>query len=102
MKNVRIIHTDGHETLIPDGDWDAVHKELGTDILDHFTCTNGDLVMVDDLGHGKRLPINKKASELYWARCKPGTTHPIVGPVAVIPAKDNPEPEEDAESEGPY
>jgi hypothetical protein len=102
MKNIRIIHTDGHETLIPDGDWPEIYKELGTDILDHVTLRNRDLMMVDDLGHGKSLPVNHKATRLYWSVCKPGTTHPIVGPVAVIPAKDNPEPEEDAESEGPY
>jgi hypothetical protein len=33
-------------------------------------------------------PINEKATALYHANCKPGTTHQIVGDVAVVPDDD--------------
>jgi hypothetical protein len=31
------------------------------------------------------LPVNEKATQLYWANCVPGTTHQIAGDVIVAP-----------------
>jgi hypothetical protein len=42
------------------------------------------VMVVDDLGHEKRRPVNQHASELYWANCHPGTTHTIRGDVAIV------------------
>lgn len=35
-----------------------------------------------------RLPVNEQATALYWANCRPGTTHQIVGDVIVCPDED--------------
>jgi hypothetical protein len=35
-----------------------------------------------------RKPVNEKATNLYWANCKPGTTHQIVGDVVIVPDDD--------------
>jgi hypothetical protein len=39
---------------------------------------------VDDEGMLKDLPINKIATEAYWKACRPGTTHPVVGPAVIF------------------
>lgn len=61
-------------------------------LLDPWTHGHLGLVMlVDDIGSpqladgsdGKGLPVNELATWLYWARCRPGTTHQIRGPVAL-------------------
>lgn len=33
-------------------------------------------------------PVNEIATELYWANCQPGTTHQIVGDVAIVSDED--------------
>jgi hypothetical protein len=33
-------------------------------------------------------PFNDKATELYWANCRPGTQHRIVGDVVIVPDDD--------------
>ncbi|MGH7462669.1 MAG: hypothetical protein ACREMA_16800, partial [Longimicrobiales bacterium] len=42
------------------------------------------VMLLDDLGHHKQLPVNQKASELYWSVCRPGTTHTIRGDVVIV------------------
>lgn len=70
-------------------------RHMGTPL--HVMC-------VDDHGHvtqpvqegvtlhlrsiGHRKPVNQKATELYWANCRPGTTHQIVGDVVIVPDED--------------
>lgn len=44
----------------------------------------GHVMVVDDLGHDRRLPINAEATKLYHANCRPGTTHQIRGDVVVV------------------
>jgi hypothetical protein len=46
------------------------------------------VMLVDDLGHDKRLPVNLEATRLYLANCKPGTPHQIRGDVVVVPDDD--------------
>ena len=33
-------------------------------------------------------PVNEIATELYWANCLPGTTHQVVGDVAIVCDED--------------
>lgn len=33
-------------------------------------------------------PPNQAATELYWANCAPGTTHQVVGDVAIVADSD--------------
>lgn len=42
------------------------------------------VMLVDDNGYQKSLPINAAATALYLANCKPGTRHVIRGDVAVV------------------
>jgi hypothetical protein len=44
---------------------------------------DGRIMIVDDLGHPKELPVNVEATVLYHSVCRPGTTHEIRGDVAV-------------------
>lgn len=45
-------------------------------------------MFVDDAGHAKGLPVNAKATELYHANCRPGTTHEIRGDVCIVLDED--------------
>jgi hypothetical protein len=88
----------------------AVEAAIGCDTLDFVVLTRRgrepDLVMaVNDLGYETkavthpsgavelvpvraRFPVNQRATELYLAVCLPGTTHQIVGDVAVMHDSD--------------
>lgn len=46
------------------------------------------LMLVDDRGHEKGLPVNEEATRLYLANCYPGTTHQIRGDVVIVPDED--------------
>ena len=110
-KNILVIRTDGTETVVPmqRGVLDQISELIGADTLDFVRIgllERTDLVMaVDDSGweyevvqHNPghiehrptkaRKPINQRATELYHAICKPGTTHQIVGDVAICHDED--------------
>lgn len=42
------------------------------------------VMVVDDHGHERGLPVNVEATRLYHANCRPGTTHQIRGDVVVV------------------
>lgn len=46
------------------------------------------VMLVDDLGHDRGLPVNADATRLYHANCRPGATHTIRGDVVVVPDAD--------------
>jgi hypothetical protein len=46
------------------------------------------VMLLDDLGHDRGLPVNAEATQLYHANCRPGTTHTIRGDVVVVPDAD--------------
>lgn len=48
----------------------------------------GHVMVLDDLGHDRGLPVNAEATRLYHANCKPGTTHQIRGDVVVVMDSD--------------
>jgi hypothetical protein len=92
----KLIRTDGTTLDLPTG---RSIKELSVminaDILDtvslHHMGQPLHVMILDDLGHDKGLPVNPEATKLYWANCKPGTTHNILGDVIVVPDEDFPE-----------
>lgn len=53
------------------------------------------VMMVDDLGHPKGLPINEEATRLYHANCRPGSLHPIRGDVVIVPDLDFAPPDDE-------
>ncbi len=79
----------------------AIERAIGATCLDTVNLRDGRVMFVDDAGyeiepvqHGPgvlelkctkaRKPVNQKATQLYWSICKPGTTHRIVGDVAIV------------------
>jgi hypothetical protein len=84
----------------PDGEPEAIDVNMGDDVLRDvskrfFDGNTLDLtkvkfrgrlcsMAVDDEGMCKDLPVNKVATEAYWANCRPGTIHPICGPAVIF------------------
>jgi hypothetical protein len=69
-----------------------LHLLLGADALDTVVLRHlgepRQVMLLDDLGHNKGLPVNVEATKLYHANCRPGTTHQILGDVVVVPDDD--------------
>jgi len=70
---------------------EAIHEFIGN-LTDHFHGKlEGEqaLCFCDDIGIAKRLPVNKVATEMYDACCRPEYrgTHSIRGPVVAITGK---------------
>ena len=90
----KIIKVDGTEVPLPrHGSTRDIAKLIGADTMDTviLTWTNGvpaQVMLVDDLGYDKGLPVNAKATALYHKVCQPGTTHQILGDVAIVHDQD--------------
>lgn len=63
---------------------------IGARTLDVVGLRDGRVMLVDDEGHVRadRPPVNPKATALYHGVCRPGTTHQIVGDVAIAIDED--------------
>ncbi|MBB1630273.1 hypothetical protein [Cupriavidus sp. UME77] len=86
----KVILADGAEVEL-DGPrtTQQICNRIGADTLDVVLLKDRRHVMlVDDLGHPKGLPVNAKATQLYWDVCVPGTTHQIRGAVVIVPDGD--------------
>jgi hypothetical protein len=86
--------------VLPDGEPQDIDVSMGDNVLfdvsqRYFAGVTLDLtrvkfrgrlcsMAVDDEGMCKNLPVNKVATEAYWANCRPGTTHPICGPAVIF------------------
>lgn len=98
--NVHLICTDGREEIV-NVPFREISKLIGADTTDTVNLRDGRVMLVDDAGwefevvdHGDghfehkptraRKPINEKATALYHAVCYAGTTHQIVGDVAIV------------------
>lgn len=80
-----IIRADGREEeIVGEADINAIASSIGASCLDTVNLRDGWVMLVDDNGHSKGLPVNPKATQLYWSVCRPGTTNHIVGDVAVV------------------
>lgn len=71
-------HRVGKHILL---DW--CRRMIGADVVDTVNLRDGRVMLVDDVGHPKKLPVNREATGLYHSVCRPGTTHEIVGDAAV-------------------
>jgi hypothetical protein len=87
----RVIRADGLIEII---DAAKTVKEIAALIgaqdsgLDTVNLRNGMVMLVDDLGYDKNLEPNATATALYHKVCVPGTTHLILGDVAIVPDAD--------------
>lgn len=59
----------------------------GADVFDTVNFRNGSVMMVDDQGHSKNLPINLAATGFYRFRA-PNSDHVIVGDVVIVNDSD--------------
>jgi hypothetical protein len=110
---VKVIRTDGREedhTVSRATPLQEIYRLIGCDTIDTVNLRDGNVMLVDDDGydcefvdHGQqptgpggqlaqtfenrpvraRKPVNPKATAMYHAVCQPGTTHQIVGDVAI-------------------
>ena len=85
----RIIRADGSELPL---DRVPTVRELesmiGAATLDTVSLRHLDgplqVMLLDDAGHSKGLPINLAATKLYWARCGRQVDHVIRGDVVIV------------------
>jgi hypothetical protein len=65
---------------------------FGRDTIDTVTLRHMGspmhVMLVDDIGAAKKLPVNVEATRLYHLNCRPGTTHEIRGDVVIVPDED--------------
>lgn len=82
-----VIQSDGTERAVPGRMSLEELRKLVGGYVELTTCMYQDKrlpLVVNEDGHSLGLPYNRKATELYLNACKPGTTHHIVGDVAVL------------------
>jgi hypothetical protein len=86
----KLIRHDGTEIETGRLSLDDVHALIGADYLDtvNLRDQHGHVMLVDDLGHRKELPVNMKATALYLTVCVPETRHQIRGDVVIVPDGD--------------
>ena len=93
MSRVEVIRTDGtkrvHETTARGQSlMTFVQALIGANISDKVNLRDGRIMIVDDLGHQKGLPVNEEGTRLYHGVYKPGFKHKIVGFVAICQDDD--------------
>lgn len=113
---VHIIRTDGREErhdVSRTFAFETIHRLINAQTFDTVNLRDGRVMLVDDAGYEirevdlglqsgpgglahtvrhepvrARKPVNEKATALYHGVCRPGTTHQIVGDVAIVVDKD--------------
>lgn len=108
---VEVIRTSGkreHHTIPNTKPLDHIYRLIGCDTIDTVNLRDGRVMLVDDNGYDKEdqtlvdhgngrfeivcgranKPVNPDATKLYHGICKPGTTHQIVGDVAIVRDED--------------
>lgn len=87
--NRRILRVDGTEEAITKPlHINALAKLIGTEILDSVNLRKGMVMLVDDLGYKKNLPVNNAATFLYHSISRPGVEWKILGDVVIVPDSD--------------
>lgn len=106
---IQVIRTDGTEE-IHEAKFEDIEKLINASFLDTVNLRDGRMMLVDDNGYETtteekpafgnyafivelkpkkaKKPVNEKATKLYHSVCVPGTTHQIVGDVAIVVDKD--------------
>jgi hypothetical protein len=97
-----VLRADGSEEFVSGSNTAAIRKAIGAKSLDFVNLRRDGLMMaVDDDGWESQLlddgggrfelkpvrprrPLNRRATELYWSVCVPGTNFEIAGDVAIV------------------
>lgn len=61
-----------------------IYVLIGCDTIDTVNLRDGRVMLVDDVGMIDGKPVNPEATKLYHGVCRPGTTNPICGDVAIV------------------
>lgn len=88
---IQIVRVNGiteNHTVHRGGAMAQIERLIGATVLDTVNLRDGRIMLVDDLGHQKARSLNPEATRLYWSVCRPGTTHEIVGDVAIARDED--------------
>jgi hypothetical protein len=85
---VTVIRTSGaretHELDVPVGErFPAIRALIGATYAEIVNLRDGWLMILDEDGYARRRADNPTATALYHGICRPGTTHRIVGDVAI-------------------
>ncbi|MYN42453.1 hypothetical protein GTP55_24225 [Duganella sp. FT109W] len=91
MEQIRnkIIRVGGAEEVITGRATIAgIESAINAETLDTVNLRDGRVMLVDDLGISKKLPVNEVATKLYHSVCRKGTTAQIHGDVAVVYDED--------------
>lgn len=97
---VHIIRSDGSEQHVQ-ASFREISALIGADLFDTVNLRDGRVMVVDDNGYETqtiehspghfelrpikaRKPVNAKATAIYHGLCRAGTTHQIVGDVAIV------------------
>ena len=88
-----LLRADGEKSTIEPGTMTEYRRALNAAAVDvvalrHLGADPLYVMLLDDLGHDKALPVNAEATRLYHANCKPNTTHTIRGDVVIAPDSD--------------
>ena len=57
---------------------------IGADTLDAVLLRDGRVMLVDDAGYDKELPVNLEATAIYHAICVPDADWSILGDVVIV------------------
>ncbi len=89
LQTRKIFRADGaQEELSGPQSIGRISDLIGADTLDTVNMRDRYVMLVDDAGIAKNLPINAEATRRYHAVCRPGTTHQIRGDVVIAPDAD--------------
>ncbi len=90
MANERyVIRTDGTQEFFDDVESiSELAQRINTDCLDTVSLRHDRVMLVDDLGQAKNLPINHAATAIYHSVCRPGVEWQIRGDVVIVPDAD--------------
>ena len=81
------------EPVAPGISMDDICTLIGAEVLDTVNLRDGRVMVIDDAGAIKNLPVNPEATGLYHAICIPGTTWLIRGDVVIVRDADYEEPD---------
>ena len=86
----KIIRVNGEEIeLDSPKNVNQIAALIGAGLLDTVLLADRlHVMLVDDNGIGKQLPVNAKATIHYHEKCIPGTTAQIHGDVVIVPDSD--------------
>lgn len=86
MPTIEVLRVDGTKQTVESpcrGLLTTVYRLIKCELIDTVNLRDGRVMLVDDTGAIDGKPVNEQATQLYHSVCRPGTTNPICGDVAI-------------------